>query len=158
MAGLSQKDFAAKYDLDASYLSQILNGHRNLGEKAARTLETKIGLPPGALVTPEFLENTNDLQHQPDFVIKDKASGEVFFLEIKQKAASLSPLASPRSRLALEAIIQAVEENRLSEDDVLLMERIAERLMGRDQNHPEPKGSKNRLRERLSKNDSDAQQ
>ncbi|WP_312800007.1 LexA family transcriptional regulator [Pseudomonas sp.] len=52
MAGLSQKDFAAKYDLDASYLSQLLNGHRKLGEKAAATLEGKIGLPAGTLVSP----------------------------------------------------------------------------------------------------------
>jgi len=52
MAGASQKDFANQHGLDASYLSQILNGHRNLGEKAAANLEEKIGLPSGALVSP----------------------------------------------------------------------------------------------------------
>ena len=52
MAGASQKDFANQHGLDASYLSQILNGHRNLGEKAAANLEDKIGLPSGALVSP----------------------------------------------------------------------------------------------------------
>jgi phage repressor protein C with HTH and peptisase S24 domain len=52
MGGLSQKDFAYKHGLDASYLSQLLNGHRNLGEKAAGTLEAKIGLHPGSLVAP----------------------------------------------------------------------------------------------------------
>jgi phage repressor protein C with HTH and peptisase S24 domain len=52
MAGASQKDFANLHGLDASYLSQILNGHRNLGEKAAANLEEKIGLPPGSLVNP----------------------------------------------------------------------------------------------------------
>lgn len=52
MAGASQKDFANQYGLDASYLSQILNGHRNLGEKAAANLEEKIGLPTGSLVSP----------------------------------------------------------------------------------------------------------
>lgn len=52
MAGASQKDFANLHGLDASYLSQILNGHRNLGEKAATTLEQKIGLAPGTLVSP----------------------------------------------------------------------------------------------------------
>lgn len=52
MAGASQKDFANQHGLDASYLSQILNGHRNLGEKAAATLEQKIGLAAGALVSP----------------------------------------------------------------------------------------------------------
>jgi transcriptional regulator with XRE-family HTH domain len=53
MAGLSQKDFANQFGLDASYLSQLLNGHRKLGEKAATTLEIKINLPPGTLVAPE---------------------------------------------------------------------------------------------------------
>ena len=52
MAGASQKDFANQHGLDASYLSQILNGHRNLGEKAAATLEDKIGLAAGSLVSP----------------------------------------------------------------------------------------------------------
>ncbi|MGF6595104.1 S24 family peptidase [Pseudomonas sp. 2835] len=52
MAGASQKDFANQHGLDASYLSQILNGHRNLGEKAAANLEEKIGLPSGTLVNP----------------------------------------------------------------------------------------------------------
>lgn len=52
MAGASQKEFADQYGLDASYLSQILNGHRNLGEKAALKLEEKIGLDSGTLVSP----------------------------------------------------------------------------------------------------------
>ncbi|SFK45644.1 S24 family peptidase [Azotobacter beijerinckii] len=46
------KDFAEKHDLDASYLSQVLNGHRNLGERAAANMEAKIGLPAGILATP----------------------------------------------------------------------------------------------------------
>lgn len=46
------KDFADQYDLDASYLSQMLNGHRPMGEKAARNLEAKVGLPAGYLTAP----------------------------------------------------------------------------------------------------------
>lgn len=46
------KDFAERYELDASHLSQMLNGHRNMGERAAANLEKKIGLFPGALTTP----------------------------------------------------------------------------------------------------------
>ena len=41
--------FARKYGLDSTYLSQLLNGHRNLGEKAARNLETKLGWPPRSM-------------------------------------------------------------------------------------------------------------
>jgi len=36
--------FGRHYDVDATYLSQILNGHRNLGEKAARKLEKSLNL------------------------------------------------------------------------------------------------------------------
>ena len=40
--------FCRKFEkIDPNYISQILNGHRNFGEKAARTMEEKLGLPPG---------------------------------------------------------------------------------------------------------------
>ena len=52
MGDKTQKEFADQYNLDASYLSQLLNGHRSLGEKAAANLEAKIGLAEGTLTTP----------------------------------------------------------------------------------------------------------
>lgn len=52
IGGMQLKEFAERHDLDASYLSQILNGHRKLGEKAAGTLEERLGLPPFSLVYP----------------------------------------------------------------------------------------------------------
>lgn len=48
----SLKDFADRHDLDPSYLSQILNGHRNMGERAAANLEKKLSLLPGFLTAP----------------------------------------------------------------------------------------------------------
>ncbi|CAM5186517.1 hypothetical protein OURE66S_01222 [Oligella ureolytica] len=33
--------------LDATYISQLLNGHRNFGEKAARKMELTLGFPNG---------------------------------------------------------------------------------------------------------------
>ncbi len=80
------KDFAEQHDLDASYLSQILNGHRGMGEKAARKMEIKIGLPDGTLVNPsqEGLGaegNTNQGKESnvisADFSKKDLQSGEL---------------------------------------------------------------------------------
>lgn len=38
--------FARHYGLDTTYLSQLLHGHRNMGEKAARKLEAKLGWAP----------------------------------------------------------------------------------------------------------------
>jgi len=47
----SLKDFASAFDsVDASYLSQILNGHRRLGEKAALTLACRLGVAPKVLI------------------------------------------------------------------------------------------------------------
>jgi len=50
---LKIKEFADQHDLDASYISQMLNGHRGMGDVAARNLERKIGLPDGYLVMPK---------------------------------------------------------------------------------------------------------
>jgi SOS-response transcriptional repressor LexA len=38
--------FARHYGLDTTYISQLLHGHRNMGEKAARKLEAQLGWPP----------------------------------------------------------------------------------------------------------------
>lgn len=54
MGEKTQKEFADQYNLDASYLSQLLNGHRSLGEKAAANLEAKIGLAEGTLTVPSM--------------------------------------------------------------------------------------------------------
>jgi hypothetical protein len=35
--------------VDPTYVSQLINGHRNFGERAARNMETKIGLARGSL-------------------------------------------------------------------------------------------------------------
>lgn len=40
-----QSDFARRYDIHPTYVSQLLNGHRSFGEKSARKLERQIGLP-----------------------------------------------------------------------------------------------------------------
>lgn len=41
--------FARKYDLDPTFIRQILSGHRNMGERAARNFEEKLGLDKGSL-------------------------------------------------------------------------------------------------------------
>ena len=42
----SQADFCRKAELQPAQVSQWLTGYRNLGEKAARKIELKIGLQP----------------------------------------------------------------------------------------------------------------
>lgn len=41
--------FAKKFKLDATYIRQLLGGHREVGEKAARGIEVAMGKSPGWL-------------------------------------------------------------------------------------------------------------
>lgn len=45
-------DFSQKYNFDHTYVSQVLNGHKKMGEKSARKMESAMGLPPGTLDVP----------------------------------------------------------------------------------------------------------
>lgn len=57
-----QADLARKAEISPSQLNQWLTGFRNIGEKAARSLESKLGLDPGWLdgagSPPLFTEDT----------------------------------------------------------------------------------------------------
>jgi phage repressor protein C with HTH and peptisase S24 domain len=66
-SGNSVADFCRSHDLDPSYISQLLNGHRNIGEKAARKIEAKSGLAEGYLDI-----ETQSLQESPSFASSDK--------------------------------------------------------------------------------------
>ncbi|WP_060482056.1 S24 family peptidase [Pseudomonas sp. NBRC 111119] len=86
MGSMSQKEFAEAHDLDASYLSQLLNGHRKLGEKAARNLEVKIGLAAGMLTSPPAEEPSNaaptNVVRLPTRATKDKNFVLIPYLDI----------------------------------------------------------------------------
>ncbi|MCQ2994374.1 LexA family transcriptional regulator [Pseudomonas syringae] len=102
MAGLTQKDFANQFGLDASYLSQLLNGHRKLGEKAAVTLEGKIDLPAGTLVSPD----TNDL-------LEGAAPKTVAPVDTKRVMESLGFITIPHLNVAASMGHGLVPENQV---------------------------------------------
>ncbi|CAI8809021.1 Peptidase_S24 domain-containing protein [Pseudomonas donghuensis] len=55
------KDFASAHaDVDASYLSQILNGHRTLGDRAATNLTKKLGIPTEILTSGSYTAADQD--------------------------------------------------------------------------------------------------
>lgn len=54
----SVAEFARKYGFDATYIRQIVNNHRELGEKSARSIELALGKPFCYLDMPH---NTNDI-------------------------------------------------------------------------------------------------
>ncbi|MEW5248641.1 LexA family protein [Microbulbifer sp. 2201CG32-9] len=48
----SKAEFGRRHGVDPTYVSQLLNKHRNFGEKAARKMEGKLGLKPLTLDDP----------------------------------------------------------------------------------------------------------
>lgn len=113
---LSQKDFADQHDLDASYLSQILNGHRGLGEKAALNLEKKIGLAPGVLVNPGgYGANVIEGEFTRQGSVRDQSPA---YQAMQQSA-------SPKAIAVIEKLARAAAKGRLKESDLVLLEGIA---------------------------------
>jgi len=76
--------FAKANGIDPSYLSQLLNSHRNMGEKAAQTLEDALKLPRGSLDKPLNEEVANAAAEQ---IARDLGSEAITLLEL-YKAAS----------------------------------------------------------------------
>lgn len=74
MGDLSQADFAERFDLNASYISQILSGHRSFGERAATNMEKKIGLTPGALSRPPIDQSTEAIDKESNVIAADFSS------------------------------------------------------------------------------------
>jgi transcriptional regulator with XRE-family HTH domain len=60
--------FCAFYDLNPSYVSQLANGHKTIGEGSAKNLEEKLKLTPGTLVNPPDLEASDPEQLAALFV------------------------------------------------------------------------------------------
>jgi hypothetical protein len=113
---LSQKEFADQHDLDASYLSQILNGHRGLGEKAALNLEKKIGLAPGVLVNPGgYGSNVIEGEFTRHDVVRDQSPAY----------QAMQQTASPKAIAVIEKLARAAAKGRLKESDLVLLEGIA---------------------------------
>ena len=60
MNGATNREFADRFNLDPSHISQIRTGHRPMGDKAAKNFEAKIGLKPGTLLEPSWVVSDQD--------------------------------------------------------------------------------------------------
>lgn len=77
-------EFAEKHGQDASYISQLLNKNRNMGEKAARKIERAIGLPPLTLDNPI----TNEIAEKSALYIAESSGAQALqLLELYLKAS-----------------------------------------------------------------------
>lgn len=74
--GLAKNDaeYCKKKDLEPSYISQLVNGHRNIGERSARNLEKKMGLNAGVL---DQSLNTNQLDNNINLSQKILLKGDL---------------------------------------------------------------------------------
>lgn len=123
----SLKDFAEEHDLDSSYLSQILNGHRNLGEKAARNMEEKIGCKPGTLVTPPPARPDEDTDQQ-----KDLGTSAGNYKEPTNKTGSDRDSTAGTSYalpVAAQVIAKGFAEGKLTAADIEELRRMALHLI-----------------------------
>lgn len=55
--------FCEHYDLNASHISQLINGHGSFGERAARNLEKKVSWPIGLLDEDSDSEGAKSAEH-----------------------------------------------------------------------------------------------
>lgn len=94
--------FAEQYDLEPSWISQILTGHRPLGEKAARKMESKLGMVQGALDIP-----------QRDFSIKEPTAPYLRGPLRADQAAILEAYenSSPEMREAAKRLFGVIEDH-----------------------------------------------
>ena len=110
MGGLSNTEFADRYDLNASYLSQILNGHRPLGERAAANMEKKIGLPDGTLSRPQVTTTAQGQSVAPAYLSDEKYQQATpehrqAVDELADKLLGLSPEQALKVKQAMELLM-----------------------------------------------------
>lgn len=114
LIGQSQlKDFANEHDLDPSYLSQILNGHRGMGEKAAATMADKIGVHRDLLVNPAPEPSGDELVVQV---------GQQNTAAIAEKSVAGTSKSTP---VLLKLISAAIADGTLTASDTEELRRLA---------------------------------
>ena len=120
------KEFAEEHDLDASYLSQLLNGHRRLGEKAAAKMERQIGLIQGTLVNPGIAEQPAEIELEaPVSAFRVLPGPEEHLL---RKLREAHKAASPTSQKVLSRLIAAAEKHSISDEAWLLIGNLLTEL------------------------------
>ena len=116
--GGNQAELARAIGRSPSLVWQYLSGHREIGEKFARHVERCLGLPRFWLDREQERDEREERAHAA-------LAGNA---DIEREIQELLPAATPRSRGALRRIAQAASEGRLTEEDLELLEKIAERF------------------------------
>jgi len=155
--GVSKADMARHFDVKPPSISGWIATGRIDKKKLSELFEYFRGD-----VGPEHW----GLGNQPSMIYGDHTEKESMSLGEPDVTAAygnvfmkdLSEIVTPRSKSALDRIIRASAEGRLTEDDIDLLQRIAERFEGSKRPTAAAGGNHKRLRDKLTKNDSDATQ
>lgn len=113
--GGNQAELARALGRSPSLVWQYLSGHREIGEKFARHVERCLGLPRFWL----------DREQEREEKAHATLAGNV---DIEREIEELLPAATPQSQGALRRIAQAASEGQLTDEDLELLEKIAERF------------------------------
>ncbi|WP_241088095.1 helix-turn-helix domain-containing protein [Pseudomonas viridiflava] len=154
---LTQDDISHELGMSQGTLSSHLNGHRAINLEMAAAMSVMLSVP-----IDRFSERLADELASLSGAIT-RVSGELDdarkgspSTEVASRARNLALAASPRSRSALEKIVEAADSGLLSEDDILLLEVIASRLASQGTTNTE--SPHQRLRTKLKNDDSIPQQ
>lgn len=77
-----QADIAAKYDCTPGYISNMINGRKDIGEKTARKLETCLGKPTYWMDTPQWRPTSairNQMETQDKLVALEHMGGHKYY-------------------------------------------------------------------------------
>lgn len=159
---ITQESAGAALGMGQAALSNHLNGYRPLNKQIAVGMAKLLGIAVETF-SPRIAAEISALSDVDLYVASnDRRQGNILHSTLPAhlgRIEDLAALATPRSQQALLKIAVAVQEGRLSEEDLVLLEQIADRFERTSKaEHPEPDGSNTRLRERLRPNDPNAQQ
>lgn len=105
----TKAQFSSTYKINPAYLSHLLSGERIMGERAARKLESQLGLKQGVL------------EHPLEVEIDSPEKIQALFLDSP-------PFISTRGRLLLDNLKSMLKLDLLSDDHVELLSSIAYQL------------------------------
>lgn len=115
----SQVDFCSYYNLSPAYVSQLVNGHRAMGGRTAKSFEEKIGLVPGTLEHPQSVqvdtpEQIVSLFKDPDSLMRKMSSAGRLLLHNLEAMIKLGALSeahiSTLSNLAYQLALPNLDE------------------------------------------------
>lgn len=104
----SQQAFADVAGLSVQYLNQLLTGHRNIGEKTARKIETSVKLEQGYL----------DRKNERPIERKQSSDRDAGLSQRARMMGQMFDRLSPEQQDAVQAVIDALAQPKVGNNDL----------------------------------------